>query len=544
MVSAACAAISDMAVHMQQHSDPFVDRLLATLLKLTSQSKKVVVSLGSSTACTLLRNSGFQFRLLERTVNAATGEKSPLARERACELTLVLVEEAVKRGDSGKSQVLRSGGLDLLDRLLGKGLGDASGSVRGYCRDILTVYQREWPERADMLIESFDISVKKSLARSGSNLKLDVPKVQRPNLKALVMSRPAVDPPSMASLSLTPSQKKPNSVASTPTSAPAKIVKRSGGGGGLVGSSLAISLTPLTKKPTQMPVDVVLQSPPSSSVAEPDNIIKIQRVSKYLKAGEYSEKIFRRICRFSSSYGKDKSTAEAAAWKAEFPSILACLITCISKSHGLNAIQRQNSIIALKYCCAPSNVELLQGYEMDLLMALTEIIAESEEELYDGASSELGAAALDVLQALVDGIPPDIMAQLSIDILKERQTNHALVGVLFKTLAMLCPKFPPASNNQSDLHPLEQSIVIPVFQAGLIHEYISSTRVMTRMAVYDLLLAIWRILGEVFVKQYLVPIDATTEKTKGDTMVRGLRLPSYKLFLVLRQQQESNDTAL
>ena len=147
LVSTSCALLADLAIHLTHQLDPFVERILIILLKLTSQSKRMLVTLGSSTGTTVLRNTSFQTRVMERILEV-TNDKNPTAREKAIEFLKVTLEECWRK-DASKALFVRASGQDSLEKMLMRTLGDANSNVREKSRDIFGMYQQQWPDRSE-----------------------------------------------------------------------------------------------------------------------------------------------------------------------------------------------------------------------------------------------------------------------------------------------------------------------------------------------------------------------------------------------------------
>lgn len=124
---------------------------MANLLKLTAQSKRMLVTLGTAAAITLLRNTSYQPRIVERLAEAAS-DKNAATRERATEFLRVTLELCFER-ESGRALFVRAGGLETMERVLVKTLGDANNMVRERSREVFGLCRQHWPERCEAYVK-------------------------------------------------------------------------------------------------------------------------------------------------------------------------------------------------------------------------------------------------------------------------------------------------------------------------------------------------------------------------------------------------------
>ena len=617
----------------RQFIDPVSDKLLTCLLKLCAQSKRVVVQLGSACVLDLLNICSYNVRLLERLCNSML-EKSVGLREKSAELILFQLQQSVGTA-TGKQTFFKSGALDMLDRMLVKALGDASAIVRSQSRQVLALYQQEWPDRAQLLIDGLDTSTKKILARSSnvvaaavvpglkkkpassslSSLKakkaVALASSKHEDISVTIFAPPphTVKAAPRAAVETTPakssSEKHFNSPPRQPTSeyqTPAKEIvlknttlpveaaqkNRNFGMVGIPSSQrhTNISLTPLMQQQHRKLSQMSLEDSPMPQSKNPNQPLvssslvptsftdrqKMLKLSSSMRESALNEKHFRRICRFSKLYGQpsaDSSQEEVELcrlWQSEFPAILQTLINIITSlihdtlqqpQQSLTPkdgpyIHIENSLISLKYALQ-YHPPLFGGYEQQTVHSLMLVLAATEDSIYSGTASELSTVAMDVFGECMREMPFEVVSQVIVDELKEHQEKdmsskltktsafeHSMKGVCFRLLGTLASTYVSVSGSLDDMHPVEQHLVIPVFEAGLVHDNITCSRVMTRMAVYEYLISVWKVLGNIFVKQYLVPIaaQANMATVQRSCLMKGLSLPCYKLFLALCDQDK------
>ncbi|KAJ3011775.1 suppressor of tub2 mutation [Thoreauomyces humboldtii] len=155
----ALAAVDDLGNIFERAIDPIADVLIFNLLKLTGQAKKVISSASLNSILGLLSQASYQPRYLQYFATALNMAKS----------------------DDSKNHLERSGGLDIAEKALKKGLQDANGPVRQTCRDAFTIFQNGWPQRGGILFETLDAATRKAISRAQGAIP-----PARPSLKKLV----------------------------------------------------------------------------------------------------------------------------------------------------------------------------------------------------------------------------------------------------------------------------------------------------------------------------------------------------------------------
>ncbi|KAJ3089054.1 suppressor of tub2 mutation [Quaeritorhiza haematococci] len=168
LVMTACSTVADLSTFLTTKLEPLVDPLLVNLLKLTSQTKKIVVNACIAAITTLLRNStspssSSQQQTTTRNLgyfySSLSESKNGSARCSAAGFVKVVFEEMLKGGSAGGS------GIDLVEKCMKKGLSDALPAVRETSREMFAMYQTAWPEKAESFLDSLEPSTKKAILR-------------------------------------------------------------------------------------------------------------------------------------------------------------------------------------------------------------------------------------------------------------------------------------------------------------------------------------------------------------------------------------------
>jgi CLIP-associating protein 1/2 len=126
--------------------DPLVESLVKTLLRLTSQAKKMVYTSGALTIESILKNTTYNPRVLLLFINS-TNDKNTNVRGYAVGFLKVILE-AMTTSPELRNQLERSNGLDLVEKCVSKTLQDANSAVRQTSREIFDLIKQHWPNRA------------------------------------------------------------------------------------------------------------------------------------------------------------------------------------------------------------------------------------------------------------------------------------------------------------------------------------------------------------------------------------------------------------
>ncbi|KAJ5158363.1 uncharacterized protein N7500_008014 [Penicillium coprophilum] len=156
--------IQDIARTCGPRIDPMVEIIMQNLLKLCSALKKIAAQNGNVTVEVVIRNVSFSARLLQH-VTFATQDKNVAVRLFATGwLKALIIRQA-----HHKSAVEHGGGLDLIEKSITKGLGDANPGVREATRSTFWTFYGVWPERANLISETLDPKSRTLLEKDSSN---------------------------------------------------------------------------------------------------------------------------------------------------------------------------------------------------------------------------------------------------------------------------------------------------------------------------------------------------------------------------------------
>ncbi|CAG9936961.1 unnamed protein product [Clonostachys rosea f. rosea IK726] len=159
-----CGLVQDIAVAFGPAMDPMVELLMQTFVKLSAGTKKISSQLANTTVDTILSNVTYSQRLMQH-IWIACQDKNVAPRTYATGwLKTMLKKEA-----HHKSHVEHTGGVDLIEKCIKKGLGDPNPAVREKTRSVFWAFWGIWPQRADVIMEDLDATAQKLLNKDPSN---------------------------------------------------------------------------------------------------------------------------------------------------------------------------------------------------------------------------------------------------------------------------------------------------------------------------------------------------------------------------------------
>lgn len=142
-----CSLVQEIAVTFGPAIDPMVELLMQTLIKLSAGTKKISSQLASTTVDIILGRVSYSSRLMQH-VWGACQDKNVQPRSYASGWLKTLIKKEARH----KSHVEHTGGLDLMEKCIRKGLGDANPSVRERMRSTFWAFHGVWPQRADAYV--------------------------------------------------------------------------------------------------------------------------------------------------------------------------------------------------------------------------------------------------------------------------------------------------------------------------------------------------------------------------------------------------------
>lgn len=159
-----CAVVQDMANTFGPAIDPMVELLMQTFVKLSAGTKKISSQLANVTVDCILSQVTYTQRLMQH-MWAACQDKNIQPRTYATGWLKTLL----KKEAGHKAHIEHTGGVDLIEKCLKKGLGDPNPGVREKMRSTFWAFHGVWPQRANAIMEDLDATAQKLLNKDPSN---------------------------------------------------------------------------------------------------------------------------------------------------------------------------------------------------------------------------------------------------------------------------------------------------------------------------------------------------------------------------------------
>jgi len=139
-----CSLVQDIANAYGPAMDPMVELLMQTFIKLCAATKKISSQLANTTVDTIIARASYNARIMQH-VWSACQDKNVNPRTYATGwLKTLLTKEA-----HHKNHVEHTGGLDLIEKCIKKGLADANPGVRERMRSTYWTFAGIWPAKAE-----------------------------------------------------------------------------------------------------------------------------------------------------------------------------------------------------------------------------------------------------------------------------------------------------------------------------------------------------------------------------------------------------------
>ncbi|KAK4554026.1 suppressor of tub2 mutation [Recurvomyces mirabilis] len=164
MSSNGSQAVQDFARILGPALDTHVEILLQNFIKTCANTKPIAFQNGRQTCDSIFQHCSYHVRMMQH-IWAAAQEKN--AQVRSCVPDWLKI--VLKRQAGYKSHFESSGGLDLAEKCIRKGLDDAKPAVKEGTRAAYWNLARTWSERADKIMSSLDEKSKTALQKDSNN---------------------------------------------------------------------------------------------------------------------------------------------------------------------------------------------------------------------------------------------------------------------------------------------------------------------------------------------------------------------------------------
>ncbi|AEO66796.1 uncharacterized protein THITE_2044172 [Thermothielavioides terrestris NRRL 8126] len=159
-----CSLVQDMARVYGPAMDPMVELLMQTFIKLTAATKKISSSLANTTVDTIISRVSYNARIMQH-IWGACQDKNVQPRLYATGWLKTLLKKEAHH----KNHVEHTGGLDLIEKCIKKGLSDANPGVREKMRATYWTFAGIWPARAEAIMNGLDATAARLLQNDPNN---------------------------------------------------------------------------------------------------------------------------------------------------------------------------------------------------------------------------------------------------------------------------------------------------------------------------------------------------------------------------------------
>lgn len=164
MSSNGCQLVQELARTLGPALDPHTEMFLQSFVKMTAATKHIASENGRHTADAIFQHCSYSARLMQHIWHAAQ-DKNASTRQCAPEWLRTIL----RRQTGYKAHFESSGGLDLTEKSIKKGLDDANPKVKEGTRHTFWVFAKAWPDRADAIMNKLDLKSKALLEKDSNN---------------------------------------------------------------------------------------------------------------------------------------------------------------------------------------------------------------------------------------------------------------------------------------------------------------------------------------------------------------------------------------
>lgn len=159
-----CSLVQDIARAYGPAMDPMVELLMQTFIKLTAATKKIASAQANTTVDTIIARVTYNARIMQH-IWLACQDKNMQPRLYASGWLKTLLHKEAHH----KNHVEHTGGLDLIEKCIKKGLADANPGVREKMRAAYWTFAGIWPAKAEAIMSGLDATAAKLLLNDPNN---------------------------------------------------------------------------------------------------------------------------------------------------------------------------------------------------------------------------------------------------------------------------------------------------------------------------------------------------------------------------------------
>ncbi|KAG5291941.1 HEAT repeat protein [Histoplasma ohiense] len=166
--AAGCSLIQDIARANGPAIDPMVEVLLLNMIKVCASLKKISAQNGNLTVDAIIGNVSYTSRIVQH-LWLACQDKNVQPRL----FVTGWIQTLIMKHSGHRGLIEHSGGVDVLEKCIKKGLGDANPGVRENMRSTFWTFARMWADRAEGIMSTMDAKSRSLLERDPGNPNLD-----------------------------------------------------------------------------------------------------------------------------------------------------------------------------------------------------------------------------------------------------------------------------------------------------------------------------------------------------------------------------------
>ncbi|KAK0310829.1 suppressor of tub2 mutation [Friedmanniomyces endolithicus] len=156
--------VQELARTLGPALDGQVEQLLQNFIKMSAVTKPIAAQHGRTTCDAIFQNCSYHTRMMQHLWNAVQ-DKNASARQCVPEWLKIIL----KRQAGYKQHFESSGGLELAEKTIKKGLDDSKPTVKENMRAAYWTFARTWPDRAEKIMASLDEKSKTALQKDSNN---------------------------------------------------------------------------------------------------------------------------------------------------------------------------------------------------------------------------------------------------------------------------------------------------------------------------------------------------------------------------------------
>lgn len=164
MATNGCQLVQELARTLGPALDPHVEMFLQSFIKMSAATKHIAAENGRVTSDAIFQNCSYHVRMVQHIWFAVQEKNVQLRQCTPGWLTTIL-----KRQASYKNNFDSSGGLELAEKCIKKGLDDANPKVKEGYRATYWAFAKSWPGKAESIISKLDPKSRTALERDSHN---------------------------------------------------------------------------------------------------------------------------------------------------------------------------------------------------------------------------------------------------------------------------------------------------------------------------------------------------------------------------------------